>query len=711
MKPMTSPVSPDTVYRQQSGLYSPIAPAAPKPEFFKSPTLSVARSRTDPITERLIAHRSTQAAKWEIYWRTPILMVASFIVGVCLALGQHFLYKWLHHRSEMDEEKKIRFVLYGRAFAYFSKVAFGGCVILVYRQRIWKTFRQRALSVMSIDQMFLATEDPSLFVNWETLSQAPVATAMALIIWLIPLATIIFSPGALSFGDYVDYTSVNVSVPNLDFSIESYNDWRVPVEALNGKQRKSLMFYNTTDKQATTPGWFDYYDQPSVDLQRISLMAAFSLSDKSLNRADARQVSCDGNFNCTYTTSFVGPGYKCEVLATSTEDNGKLRELGAPFNINDLIPIGKNVYHAEVNEGEFARPQAEKLGDGGAPTGNVPSDFGVFKSEPVLWVGYSVNSTEKLPEDSPFTDHWTHRFDPTIFRCVHYETTYTVKWNYTEPFFTTDVTHDFIAPIIDTNFSRRANGSLDIANPEPVENFVDPRVDLPRYRKVAAYHALGQSLRKFLDGRVELQPPIPGPPFPRVVSQVTQTRLVDGGSLPLEKLDEQITSFYTDMILSLFSTPEMLAVSNSTVTVHKSAYKSTFIYNPDKLWGCYAPVIGLVFIILLVGAWTIWQDGTTFSVGFSRIMVTTRNSTLDDISRGACLGNDPFPMELMHTKLQFGVLNDYAEIEYMGAEGLQGVGHCAFGVPSELSEIRKGVPYAGLRRRPQGRVTEKEISD
>jgi hypothetical protein len=63
-------------------------------------------------------------------------------------------------------------------------------------------------------------------------------------------------------------------------------------------------------------------------------------------------------------------------------------------------------------------------------------------------------------------------------------------------------------------------------------------------------------------------------------------------------------------------------------------------------------------------------------------------------------------MELMTTRLQFGVLNGYGsgeemEERYGGAreEGAQVVRHCAFGVPSELSPVRRGDLYAGLRRR------------
>ncbi|KAJ4304637.1 hypothetical protein N0V90_000163 [Kalmusia sp. IMI 367209] len=619
----------------------------------------------------------------------------SFCVGICLAIGQHLLYASLHHRVEDDEGKKVKWVLYGRALAYFSKVAFGMCCILVYRQRIWTTFRKQALTVLSIDQLFLATEDPSIFFNWEAISLAPLATIMALIIWLIPVATIIFSPGALTFGWYFEVDNAQLMVPTLNFSAESFNDWRVPMSLKDGTTRKSLMFYNTTDALGTKPGFFDYYDQPSTDITRVTLMNAFSLTDSSLNRADARQESCGGSFNCTYTTTFLGPGYKCEQVATSAADNAKLDNLGAPFNTSALIPDGKNVYFADIEEGEYAKPQDSRItAPGGIPPGRP-----------------RLNSTEKLADDSPFKKNWTHRFDQHVFRCIHYETKYTVKWNYTEPFFKTDVSQEFLSPIVNTTFSQNSDGSPNWNIPVPSQNYISPR-DTERYKKVAAYHTMGQSLRKFLKGKIEMDPPIPGPSYPRVSSDITQTRLVSNStSLPMKDLPDQLQDFYTNMVLSLFSAPQMLVVSEEKAMVNRTRFQSTFIYSPTKLWACYAPVILVTLIILIIGAWDILKDGTTFSVGFSRIMVTTRNTTLDDISRGACLGNDPFPLELMHTRLQFGVLNEHTE-DYVGVEALPGIGHCAFGVPSELSPIRRGMPYAGLAKpKPSDQQPAKEKVD
>ncbi|KAF1971258.1 hypothetical protein BU23DRAFT_471246 [Bimuria novae-zelandiae CBS 107.79] len=638
-------------------------------------------------------------------------MILSFVIGIALAIGQHLLYSSLHHKVEEDEGQKVKWVLYGRALAYFSKVAFGMTCIMVYRQRIWTTFRKQALTVLSIDQLFLATEDPSLFLNWEAINLAPLATIMALVIWLIPVATIIFSPGALTFGWYFEVDNAQLMVPTLNFARESTVDWRDPNIMPDGTKKQSLMFYNTTDTQGKQPGFFDYYDQPSFAADRVTQMNALSLTETPLNRPDARQKSCGGNFNCTYTTTFIAPGYKCEELATSSADNAKLDELGAPFNTSMLIPEGKNVYFADVEEGDYTKPQDSRITiPGGIPGPEVDKNsLGVFKSEPILWIGYSVNSTEPLDDDSPFRQNWTHRFDQHIFRCIHYETNYTVKWNYTDSFYkSTIIEQKPLSPVVNTTFSQRSDGSPNWEIPVPFENYVSPR-DTQRYKKVAAYHTIGQSMRKFLKGSIEMDAPIPGPSYTRVRSDIQQTRLVSNStSLPMNDLPDKLQSFYNNMVLSLFSAPQMLVVDREQVLVNRTRFQSTFIYDAKKLWACYSPVILATLIILIVGAWDIVKDGTTFSVGFSRIMVTTRNTTLDDISRGACLGNDPFPLELMHTRLKFGVLNEPTE-EYMGVEALPGIGHCAFGVPSELSPIRRGQPYAGLAQRENKRFTKEKV--
>lgn len=632
-----------------------------------------------------------------------MLMISAFLMGAVFAVFQHLLYSFLHHREAADENQKFRWVLYGRALAYLSKVAFGGCVVLVFRQRLWRTFRERALTVLSIDQLFGATEDLSLFGNWDIITNAPLLVIVAMIIWLIPLATIIFSPGALTFGTYLDHETVDISVPKIDFTMESTKNWRYPVKMADGSNKKSVMFYNTTDIAGTAPGWFDYYDQPSAELVRVGLLLAYSNADRPNMRQDARRNACGGEYNCTYEQTFIAPGYQCEEITGAD----KLAGLGAPFNLTQMAPQGRASYYAEVDLGDYKKPQADdfRKGPGGVPVGEAPESLGVFKSEPVLWIGYTVNSTERLPPNDPLATRWTHRFDPHIVRCVHMETKYTIQWKFIEPSITSTTKREYLNPIVDTNFTLGIDGLTNYtADPEPTQNYVSPRDDVGLYKKTAAYHALGEMFRKFLRGHVDVEPPLPGPYYSQVYSDVTKTRLMFKNAEPKRNLGAEIESFYSDMVLSLFSAPELLAVSQEKLTVERSRLQSSFVYVPERLWQCYVPVIFVTLVILMFGLVTIWQDGTTFSTGFSRILVTTRNTTLDNISRGACLGNDPFPMELMNTRLKFGVLANGSDPEqsqtaYQPGSGYQNPGHCAFGVPSEIGPITKGAPYAGLDQR------------
>jgi hypothetical protein len=118
------------------------------------------------------------------------------------------------------------------------------------------------------------------------------------------------------------------------------------------------------------------------------------------------------------------------------------------------------------------------------------------------------------------------------------------------------------------------------------------------------------------------------------------------------------------------------------------------VYHREGLWIGYAIVVSITFVFIIVGFWSIHQNGVASQTTFSSIMVTTRNPTLDRLSVGACIGGHPLPKELAGTKLKFGVLlEDGAPGNSFGR-----VEHCAFGTESETKEIVKGGAYAGLKR-------------
>ena len=132
-------------------------------------------------TQRLVDRRAGEIAEWSIHWMTPVLMVILFLLGLAAAVGHHFFYMWLEGRPATDQLTMVR---YGTALAFFVKSSLVGSVVMCYRQRIWHTFRTRALTIAGIDGLFSSTEDPSqFFYNGEMMSNAKIATIMAMVAW------------------------------------------------------------------------------------------------------------------------------------------------------------------------------------------------------------------------------------------------------------------------------------------------------------------------------------------------------------------------------------------------------------------------------------------------------------------------------------------------------------------------------------------------
>ncbi|KAF1928061.1 uncharacterized protein M421DRAFT_421248 [Didymella exigua CBS 183.55] len=154
-----------------------------------------------------------------------------------------------------------------------------------------------------------------------------------------------------------------------------------------------------------------------------------------------------------------------------------------------------------------------------------------------------------------------------------------------------------------------------------------------------------------------------------------------------------VQSLFEDMLLTLLSEPTLVAAETVPVHCVKSRTLLVYIYLPHSLWIGYAIAVAMTLFSIVIGSLAIYQNGVASDTLFSRILVTTRNPTLDRLSVGACLGGDPFPKELRETKLRFGVL-----IEEEPREGPLGrVEHCCFWTRGETGDIVKGNDYAGLK--------------
>lgn len=485
-------------------------------------------------------------------------------------------------------------------------------------------------------------------------------------------------------------TMICPAVATLNLTREAVFNFRE--EQHSNSRGNSLIYYNTTDPSGLQDGYFDYYDQPSKIARRLAFSSAYLKKAQPRERAAAE--FCGAGWNCTYSINFLAPGYKCDDVSDAVPRD-------APFNIDQIAPHGDFIYHAEVDLGDYKRPQAPTTE--GVPDPGYPASLGVFEDEPVLWIGYTENTTAKYPEDSPYAQKWTWVHEPKMFKCAMYHTNYTFEMRYRPTQNATLKRRDFLYPVIDTTLiSSPNNDSTVVAT--PTTNFVRPRDNVTAYKLAASYHSMGAMLRTFLRGDIKK----PSDTFIITRSDISETRLMDGRtSYPQPNLMEAVQSLFEDMLLTLLSEPTLVAAETQAVECLKSRTMIVYIYLPSSLWIGYAIAVAITLTSIIIGSWAIYQNGVASDTLFSRILVTTRNPTLDHLSVGACLGGDPFPKELRKTKLRFGVL-----VEDEPREGPLGrVEHCCFGTRGETKDIVKGHNYAGLRKWREDTRSEMGESD
>lgn len=444
-----------------------------------------------------------------------------------------------------------------------------------------------------------------------------------------------------------------------------------------------LSDYNTTSFNASD-GYFDYYDRPSQNAKRLAF-ATMYLKEPAVG-VNASIDSCGERYNCTYEISFEAPGYKCDTIADSNHpDSGN-----SPVTLNDLAPQGNKLYYGIVDQGDYKMPQGD-VGLHGEPKElPIPESLGVFDVEPTLWIGYAIKTAQTYPADAPANlKQWGNIHEPKIIKCTLYNTNYTFQLDYKDSKQNyTRKQRDFLEPVVDTTFSPDAqNDTLGTASPS--SNFVSPRDNVADYKRTAAYHAIAQLMRNFLGGSVSKTKEL----FV-TSSDISETRLMDAQSTyPQQNLPEAIQEVFEDMLISLLSDPFLVLAQKQAVPCTQEQSVSVYKYKREGLWIGYAFAVAGAMLCLVIGGWAIFQNGVASDTLFSRILVTTRNPTLDRISSGACLGGDPFPKELTKTKLRFGVL-----LEENPREGPLGpVEHCTFGAVGETKAIVKYGVYAGLK--------------
>jgi hypothetical protein len=163
---------------------------------------------------------------------------------------------------------------------------------------------------------------------------------------------------------------------------------------------------------------------------------------------------------------------------------------------------------------------------------------------------------------------------------------------------------------------------------------------------------------------------------------------------PLQNLRTLFEELHRNTTLGLFSIRGLVYLEPQPSTIAKTfSYNNTFTYNQRALLLTYgiAAILGLLAVI--IGLKTLFNNGVSMKAGFLTFMATTRNQTLDELAKGACLGGEPVPSSLRKVRVRFGDVTreDWSKVAtgaYHGGGGEARARHAAFGVEGEVADIR-----------------------
>ncbi|KAF3015023.1 hypothetical protein E8E14_009293 [Neopestalotiopsis sp. 37M] len=578
-----------------------------------------------------------------IHWRAPTLMVASFLAGTAFALLHHFYYSHLAgHRVPPPniQEWPIRL---GSGFTFLVKGTFTAAVGTAYVQHIYTVFRKRPLSVRGIDSAFAAANSILKLASWELFSKVKAGFLLGLIVWLIPLALTI-PPATLSVVPKNETIRYDINAPTLNLS-----GYHLAATSLD------------PDKNG----------EVSPAIQRLFTATYSGATILSMPALDSSSP------NATYDSEFLGPLITCESLNSSE------------FKIMDNIVNQTSSWYMSLIGSSNAcnveyllfRPSEHFMDGAGNP--NEAFDYASFISAIV-----STTPSDAGEAVGPQLDtFWAHT-DQGSWSCRTWNATFrgTFRTRMKTQEITVEKSNTTLSPLGDYSqswsdpHSRIAyemivhlifdllEGAIihDLRpDPNPQVNAV-PTVFKTDIFKTGMIGALNLTWAQ-LTGAAK---PVTGKPI------ITEEDKALSQGMHLGDLIEQLSRNVT---LSFFSEKQFWSLDGQgyNTTVSAPLLRNVYYYNAKNLWIAYGFAIAFTLLSVGIGAHAFYVNGVSHSTNFSAVLQTTRNPTLDDLTRGKGLGSKPLDEIFKKTKLRLGILTSSVDSGEKAAQ-------IAFGKPDEI---------------------------
>lgn len=327
-----------------------------------------------------------------------------------------------------------------------------------------------------------------------------------------------------------------------------------------------------------------------------------------------------------------------------------------------MVPNGNwtNIYFGESDEYED---------EFGAPTNasQVIDWNGVFTKEARMYIGWVENTTELLP---PNNSPWAFLLIPHVMQCTMYNASYQYTIGFTN------------------GLMQIERQKVDLITPLLEENTTTMGPDDPGYGAFSAYHAMGFVYRNMLSSSIDQYTDKGDPSLTQAMSSssVSQTTLVDPRTqFAVPNFMQAVEIGFQNMTFSLLSDTSLHSHIDITAPCTTTKQILVWHYAPFWLILSYSLAVVSTIVAAAIGAHAFRSNGYSADTNFSTFLATTRNASLDRAvgDGGVCLGQEPLDEAFKEVRLRFGDVG--------GKE--RGVGHAAFGFPSETRGIVFGDNY------------------
>ncbi|CAG8959003.1 hypothetical protein HYFRA_00012162 [Hymenoscyphus fraxineus] len=496
----------------------------------------------------------------QFWWKPIFWMVTCIWLGIAAGLGHHFGYQSLHRQPQEILSQTWSHNL-GLGAAFFVKTCFTLAVLASLQEVLWFTFRQKAIKIALMDKLFTLTSNPLSFGSGAFI-HAPLATSLAAAAWIIPISAIL-SPGSLTVGPLILHNDTTCVVPI--FAAASPN----------------ISFYRLVPHGSTIQG-------PNSGIQKVA--------GQTFAQGTILWSSSPCGPNCTFETSFLGPGLDCQPIPSPSylDENGGQKAMWLFYN--------------------------------------ATSDYDDENSAMALSITYR-NTSKGEASTSPLSPPYVS------LRCLAYSATYNVLVNYTNGLskFTTKLTNN--GPLLNLNSTEsRARG-----NPWRINSA-----------------ALVQEVfDDYLNGTWQKSPTTQYAAPSTSITETTLAGDTNdanyGTASSLWFINRDLGAGIPELLTNLTLSTLAFSPMNTTTTCSASTEILAYYYNPKLLLIPYSVALLLSLIALAAGVWVLRRTGMPTGQIFSQILVTTRNPLLDELARGSSLSSADAEA-LMQQKLMFGEL-------------------------------------------------------